>query len=168
MSAGAFQIGPAEAAHLPGLAAIYNHAVEHTTAVWNETLVDVENRRAWWRGRVEAGFPVLVAAKGGDVLGYGSYGPFRAFEGYRYTVEHSVYVAERARRQGIAAALLTALEADARQTGLHAMLGCIAADNEVSLRLHARHGFIETGRLPEVGQKFGSWLDLVILQKRIG
>ncbi|MYZ47971.1 GNAT family N-acetyltransferase [Propylenella binzhouense] len=161
-------------ADLPGVLAIYNHAVAHTTAIWNDVLVDLDNRRAWWRGRVEAGFPVLVAVAGGadraadraePVLGYASYGPFRAFDGYRLTVEHSVYVAEGARRRGVATALLRALEREARSAGLHVMVGGVAADNEPSLRLHARLGFVETGRMPEVGTKFGRWLDLVLMQK---
>ena len=158
-------IQAAEEHHLPGILAIYNHAVEHTTAIWNYAVVDLENRRAWWRARTEAALPVLVAVNGDEVLGYASYGPFRAFDGYRLTVEHSVYVAEGARRQGIASRLLSALEAHARDTGLHVMLGGIAADNQASLRLHQRLGFTETGRLPQVGQKFGRWLDLVFMQK---
>ena len=158
-------VQPAGEAHLSGILAIYNHAVEHTTAIWNDVLVDLENRRAWWRGRTEAGFPVLVAVEGEDVLAYASYGPFRAFDGYRRTVEHSVYVAEGARRRGVASALLAALEAEARRAGMHVILGGIAADNEASLRLHERLGFVETGRMPQVGQKFGKWLDLVFMQK---
>ena len=137
----------------------------HTTAAWNDVLVDLENRRTWWRGRTDAGFPILVAVEGDSVLGYASYGPFRAFDGYRQTVEHSVYVAEGARRRGVASALIKALEERARAQGMHVLLGGIAADNEASLRLHAKLGFVETGRMPEVGQKFGRYLDLVFMQK---
>jgi phosphinothricin acetyltransferase len=161
------EIKAAEARHLPGILAIYNHAVEHTTAIWNDALVDLENRNVWWRARTEAGFPVLVAAVDGEVVAYASYGPFRAFDGYRLTVEHSVYVAEGARRRGAATALLRSLEDHARAAGLHVMLGGIAADNEPSLALHSRRGFVETGRLPQVGQKFGRWLDLVFMQKML-
>ena len=147
--------------------AIYNHAVAHSTAIWNDVLVDLENRREWWRGRTGAGFPVLVAVDGDAVLGYASYGPFRAFDGYRQTVEHSVYVAEGARRRGAATALLKALEDEARRAGMHVMLGGIAADNAPSLMLHEKLGFVETGRMPQVGQKFGKWLDLVFMQKML-
>ena len=154
-------------ADLPGILAIYNHAVAHTTAIWNDVIVDLENRRQWWRGRIEAGLPVLVAVEGGEVLGYASYGPFRAFDGYRQTVEHSVYVAEGARRRGVATALVEALEAEARRVGMHVMIGGIAADNDASLRLHEKLGFVETGRLPQVGWKFGRWLDLVFMQKAL-
>ena len=161
-----FHVCAAGEEHLPGILAIYNHAVEHTTAIWNETVVDLENRRQWWRGRVEGGFPVLVAAdEAGAVLGYASYGPFRAFDGYRLTAEHSVYVAEWALRRGVATALLRALETDARERGMHVLLGGIAAENAPSLFLHRRLGFVETARMPEVGRKFGRWLDLVFMQK---
>jgi L-amino acid N-acyltransferase len=160
-----WNVKPAGEEHLSGILAIYNHAVAHTTAIWNDVLVDLENRRTWWRGRTEAGFPILVAVEGGDVLGYASYGPFRAFDGYRQTVEHSVYVAEGARRRGVASGLVRALEERARVQGMHVLLGGIAADNEASLGLHAKLGFVETGRMPEVGQKFGRYLDLVFMQK---
>jgi len=162
---GGFLVRAAGEADLPGILAIYNHAVEHTTAIWNDVLVDLENRRDWWQARTQAGFPVLVAAAGDAVLGYASYGPFRSFDGYRQTVEHSVYVAESARRRGAARALLQALEAEARRAGMHAMIGGVAADNEPSLKLHQKLGFVETGRMPEVGQKFGRWLELVFMQK---
>ncbi len=153
--------------HLPGILAIYNHEVEHSTAIWNDVLVDIDNRRDWWQGRTGAGFPILVAVAGDDVLGYASYGPFRPFDGYRKTVEHSVYVAEAARGHGVGSALLTALETEARRGKLHVMLGGIAAENQPSLRLHRKLGFAETGRMPEVGQKFGRYLDLVFMQKRL-
>ena len=162
-----FQVVDAAEEHLPGILAIYNHAVVHSTAIWNDALVDLDNRLAWWRGRTGSGFPVLVAVRDGEVLGYASFGPFRAFDGYRQTVEHSIYVAESARRLGAGSALLAALEERARRAGMRVILGGIAADNEPSLALHTKHGFVETARMPEVGQKFGRYLDLVFMQKRI-
>ena len=117
------------------------------------------------RSRVEAGHPVLVALRDGAVLGYAGYGPFRPYDGYRETVELSVYVAQDSRRMGIAGALMTALEAEARKRGVHVMVGGIAAENEASIRLHLRHGFVETARMPQVGRKFGRYLDLVFMQK---
>jgi phosphinothricin acetyltransferase len=154
-------------ADLPAVTAIYNHAVVHTTAIWNDAVVDLENRRAWYEARRERGYPVLVAEIDGTVAGYGSFGDFRAFEGYRFSVEHSVYVAEAMRRRGIASQLLTTLIDEARRLGKHVMIAGVAADNDVSIRLHLRHGFVETARMPEVGIKFGRWLDLVFLQKTL-
>jgi len=171
MAEAGFLVVKAGEAHLPGILAIYNHAVVNTTAIWNDAIVDLENRRQWWRGRTDAGFPILVAverAPGGDeVLGYASYGPFRPFDGYRQTVEHSVYVAHAARRRGVARALMAALEAEARRAGMHVMVGGIAGDNAPSLRLHEELGFKETARMPEVGQKFDRYLDLVLMQKML-
>jgi phosphinothricin acetyltransferase len=160
-------IRPATMADLPALMAIYNHAVVHTTAIWNDAVADLDNRRAWYEARRKVGYPVLVAEVDGIVAGYGSFGDFRAFEGYRFSVEHSVYVAETMRRQGIASRLLEALVEEARRLGKHVMIAGVAADNDASIRLHLRHGFVETGRMPEVGIKFGRWLDLVFLQKAL-
>ena len=158
-------IRPAVEADLPAILAIYNDAVAKTTAIWNDTPVDLANRRAWFVARAAQDYPILVAEEDAVVVGYGSFGDFRPFEGYRFTVEHSVYVAEGVRRRGIASSLLTALEERARAMGKHVMVGGIAADNEASLSLHERIGFVETGRMPEVGFKFGRWLDLVLMQK---
>jgi phosphinothricin acetyltransferase len=158
-------IRPAGEADLPAILTIYNDAVAHTTAVWNDVVVDLDNRRNWFETRLAQNFPVLVAESGEDVAGYGSFGDFRAFNGYRFTVEHSVYVAAGARRRGIASALLTALTERARALGKHTMIAGIAGDNEPSIRLHLKHGFVETARMPEVGFKFDRWLDLVFMQK---
>lgn len=160
-------IRPATLADLSAIAAIYNDAVLNTTAIWNDAVVDADNRRAWLEGRRKQGYPVLVADITGAVAGYGSFGDFRAFDGYRHTVEHSVYVADGYRRRGIAEGLIVALAAEARRLGKHVMVGGIAADNVASIALHAKLGFIETGRMPEVGTKFGRWLDLVFMQKQL-
>ena len=160
-------IRPAAETDLPAILAIYNDAVDRTTAIWNDQPVDLANRRAWLRARTAQGFPVLVAQEDGVVVGYGSFADFRPFDGYRFTVEHSVYVAEGVRRRGIASSLLAALEERARAMGKHVMVGGIAADNEASLKLHERLGFVETGRMPQVGFKFDRWLDLVLIQKTL-
>ncbi len=150
-----------------GIAAIYNDAVRHTTAILNEGEVDAENRAAWIAARQGAGYPVLVAEGAGQVLGYASFGDWRPFDGFRATVENSVYVAAAARGQGIAPALLHALIARATALGKHVMVAAITAENDVSIRLHARIGFRETGRMGQVGQKFGRWLDLVFMELRL-
>ena len=159
------QILDATAQHADGIAAIYNHAVEHTTAIWNERLVDAADRAEWIAERRAGGFPVLVALEDdGTVLGYATYGPWRPHDGYRHTVEHSLYVREGLRGRGIGSALLTALLERARAQGIHVMVAGIDAENEGSVRLHERFGFDPVGVLPQVGVKFGRWLDLVFLQ----
>ena len=91
---------------LPAILAIFNDAIVNTTAIWVDEVVDLENRRAWVAAREAAGYPVLIAEVDGQVAGYASFGDFRAFPGYRRTVEHSIYVDARFRRRGIADALL--------------------------------------------------------------
>lgn len=157
----------ANEADLPVILAIYNDAVLRTTAIWNDAAVDLADRRAWYEARRARSYPVLVAELDGAVAGYASFAEFRPFEGYRFTVEHSIYVAERAQGRGIATQLLQRLIEEARLLDKHVMVGGIGADNTASLALHARLGFVETARMPEVGQKFGRWLDLVFMQKML-
>lgn len=160
-------IRAATEADLPTILAIYNDAVVNTAAIWNDDLVDLNNRIAWFRTRIGQGFPVLVAVEGERVLGYASYGDFRAFQGYRFTVENSIYVAGEARGKGAGSALLAALVEAARAQGKHMMVAGIEAGNAVSIRLHEKQGFVETARMPELGFKFGRYLDLVFLQKKL-
>ena len=160
-------IRAATEADLPTILAIYNDAVVNTAAIWNDDLVDLDNRIAWFRTRIGQGFPVLVAVEGERVLGYASYVYFRAFQVYRFTVENSIYVAGEARGKGAGSALLAALVEAARAQGKHMMVAGIEAGNAVSIRLHEKQGFVETARMPELGFKFGRYLDLVFLQKKL-
>ncbi len=152
---------------LSAISALYNHAVRETTAIWNETLSDPQERGRWMAERLAAGFPVLVAEADGEFAGYGTYGPFRPHEGYRDTVENSVYVTPELQGRGIGGALLDALIERARAQGRHVMVAGIEAGNAASIALHAARGFTETARMPEVGQKFGRRLDLVLMQKML-
>ena len=158
------EIRDARPEDIPGITDIYNHAVANTTAIWNETPVDVANRVAWQADRQRLGYPVLIATEDGQVLGYASFGDWRAFEGYRHTVEHSVYIRVDQRGRGIGESLMRALVERARKIGKHVMVAGIEAGNAGSIRLHEKLGFLQVGRLPEVGTKFGGWLDLVFMQ----
>ena len=150
------------------IAAIYNHAVAHTTAVWNLHQVDDENRRTWMAERQRAGYPVLVVTdEHGATVGYASFGDWRPFDGYRHTVEHSVYVRADQRGAGLGRALMLALIERARALGKHVMVAGIEAGNIGSIRLHEKLGFEQVGLLHEVGAKFGTWLDLAFLQLRL-
>lgn len=139
-------------ADIPRITSIYNHAVAQTTAIWNDTVVDEANRLAWLLERQQAGYPVLVAVTAGDeVAGYATFGPWRAWDGYRHTVEHSVYVHPLAQRQGVGLALMTALIERARVQGKHVMVAGIDAANSGSVALHRQLGFEATGVMKEVG-----------------
>lgn len=152
---------------LPCIRDIYNDAVANTTAIWNETVVDLDNRRAWLEVRLGAGFPVLVAEQNGNVVGYASYGDWRAFDGYRHTVEHSVYVDRSTRATGIGTKLMQALITRAVANRKHVMIAAIEADNLISIRLHEKLGFQTIGTFSEVGTKFGRWLDLTCMELKL-
>lgn len=144
-------------ADIDGITAIYNDAVAHSTAIWNETTVDSANRLTWLAERERAGYPVLVAVDSEDrVLGYASFGDWRAWDGYRHTVEHSVYIRADQRGQGLGEALMLALIERARVIGKHVMVAGIEAGNLGSIRLHEKLGFENVGHLREVGAKFGT------------
>lgn len=151
-------------ADMHAVTAIYNDAVLNTTAIWNDKIVDVANRLAWLADRARSGYPVLVAVDRGEVVGYASFGDWRAFDGYRHTVEHSVYVRNDQHGKGIGKALMLALIARARAIGKHVMVAGVEAGNAGSIRLHEKLGFENVGLLKQVGMKFGKWLDLAFLQ----
>ena len=150
---------------LPRILEITNGAILTGTALWTITPATIESRGAWMAERRAAGHPVLVVVQDGAVQGFGSYGPFRPHDGYRHTVEHSLYIDPSAQRRGHGQAMLSALIAHATEAGLHAMVGGIDAQNAASIALHARFGFTVAARLPEVGAKFGRWLDLVFMHR---
>ncbi|WP_037586544.1 GNAT family N-acetyltransferase [Stenoxybacter acetivorans] len=166
MNTDLIHIRPADNADMAAVAAIFNHAVRHTLAIWQEQETDEANRIQWLAQRQANGFPVLVAVnEQNTVLGYGSYGDFRAYSGYRHTVEHSIYVHQTAQRKGIGRLLLQALIDDAVQQKKHVMVAAIEAGNAASVSLHQKMGFVQSGLMPQVGCKFGKWLDLVLMQK---
>jgi phosphinothricin acetyltransferase len=145
--------------------AITNEAIAHTTANWSLSPTTLEERLEWFHAHVAHGYPIIVAVRADRVVGFAAYGEFRPKPGYRFTVEHSVYVDAECRGHGIGALLLRALIARAEAGGVHVMIGGIEANNAASLHLHERFGFERTGHLREVGNKFDRWLDLVFMQR---
>lgn len=154
-------------ADLPAILAIYNHAVAETTAIWNEILVDLDNRKAWYDLRQAKGFPILVAEAEGRIAGYASYGDWRPFDGFRQSVEHSVYVEKDHYGRGLGKALMSALIERARAGNIHVMVAAIEAGNTGSIALHKSLGFRLVGTHHEVGKKFGRWLDLTMMELKL-
>ena len=161
------ELRDAAEADLAGLVAIYNDVIATSTATYTSTLVTLEDRRQWWRARVAAGYPVLVALDESGVIGFATFGDFRPWPGYRFTVEHTVHVRGDRRGGGVGTQLLAALFPRAASLGKHMMIAGVDAANVASIRFHERLGFERSGCLREVGHKFDRWLDLVFLQRRI-
>jgi L-amino acid N-acyltransferase len=164
---GTLEVAAARAEDLPGLLAIYNEVIANSTAVYSDRPVTLADREAWWRGRSAQGYPVLIARDQHGVAGFATFGDFRAWPGYRFTVEHSVHVRAGARGQGVGTQLVRALFPLARALGKHVMIAGVDAANAASVRFHERLGFTQAGCLREVGCKFGRWLDLVFLQRTV-
>ena len=150
------------------ICAIQNDVIARTNAILADRPRSLNDVEVWLTERLENDWPVLLAkTEDGEVLGYGTYGPFRSREGYDLTVEHSVQVNEAARGQGIGSMLLSSLINHAKRAGYSMMVGAVDDGNEVSLQFHSKHGFAETGRLPGVARKGGEVLDLVLVQRKL-
>jgi len=160
-------IGAASEADLPGVAAICNEVIATSTAIFSHLPVTLAERRQWWQARRAQGYPVLVAHDARGVAGFASFADFRSGPGYRFTVEHTVHVRADGRGCGTGSALVGELLACAARLGKHVMVAGVDAGNGASIRFHERLGFVESGRLPQVGYKFDRWLDLVFLQRAI-
>ncbi|HYC01998.1 MAG TPA: GNAT family N-acetyltransferase [Azospirillaceae bacterium] len=170
MDSAALLIRPARFEDLEAFAAIYGHAVREGTASYE---TDPPDAREMGRrlAEIEArGLPWLVAEGAeGEVLGYAYAGPFRTRPAYSWTVEDSIYVADRARGRGVAAALLARLLDECTARGYRTMVAVIGdAANTASVALHARAGFHEVGRLPGMGWKHGRWLEWLMMARPLG
>ncbi|MFC3714424.1 GNAT family N-acetyltransferase [Sphingoaurantiacus capsulatus] len=147
--------------------AIVNDAILNSTAWYEHEPWDAAALASWFAAKRDGGWPLLVAEEDGVTLGFASYGVFRARPAYARTVEHSVYVAAAARGRGVGRLLLDGIVAEARRAGYHTMIGGVDAANEGSLAFHRAAGFVEAGRMREVGRKFDRWLDLIFMQKML-
>lgn len=151
--------------HADAMLAIFNEAILNSTALYDYQPRTMQNMVAWFEAKRNGHFPVIGLEDGqGKLLAFGSYGTFRAFPAYKYSVEHSVYVQQDHRGQGLGKTILQQLIAAARRDELHALIGAIDASNSGSIALHEHMGFRHVGTLPQVGFKFGRWLDLAFYQ----
>jgi L-amino acid N-acyltransferase len=158
------QIREAEHRDLDIILDIMNDAIINTTSIYDykpRGHAFVEN---WFDKKRLDNMPVLVAEVNGNTVAYGSYGIFRAWEAYKFSVEHSIYVQQDFQGQGIGKQLLIALVERAKKDGFHTMIAGIDADNQKSYAFHKKLGFVEVGKFKEVGYKFDKWLDLVFMQ----
>ena len=148
---------------LPAISDIYNQAVLNTTASYDYEPRSMDHRLAWYELHQKQDLPMYVAEENG-VIGWSSLSKYHDRVGYRFSVEDSVYIAEPHRGKGVGKALLTPLIEAARKRDLRAIIGAIDADNQASIRLHARFGFEKVGHFKKVGFKFERWLDVVYME----
>lgn len=152
-------------AHADAILEIFNDAIITSTALYDYQRRSPESMVAWFKAKEAGGFPVIGAvAEDGRLLGFASYGPFRAWPAYKYTIEHSVYVHQDHRGRGIGLALMRRLIAAATAQQYHVMVGGIDLANAGSIALHEQLGFVHAGTIRQAGFKFGRWLDLAFYQ----
>jgi phosphinothricin acetyltransferase len=143
---------------------IFNQAVLETTAVWSDQPSDLSGREEMIGSRIIKGLPVIVGELDRKIVGYALLSDFRPLNGYQHTKENSIFVDVNFHRRGIGRALLTSLLQRAEHINIHAVVAAIDSTNSSSIALHSSLGFREVGKLPQVGRKFGKWLDLIYMQ----
>jgi len=157
-------IRPARFADCDAIMQIYNDAVLNTTATYDLQPQTIDARIKWFHDHEATGMPMFVAEENGVVIAWSSLSIFRGKEGYRFTVENSIYIGEPHRGRGLGRRMLAGLIDSARDLGLHSIVAGIDADTEASIRLHASFGFEKVAHLKQVGYKFNRWLDVVFMQ----
>ena len=143
---------------------IRNYEIENSTAIYDYNPKTYDFQLNWFMQKVADKMPVLVIEINNEVLAYGTYGIFRPWDGYQYSVEHSIYVDKNARNLGLGKLLLQKLIDQAKTEGYHTMLAGVDATNLSSINFHKRFGFTEVGTFKQVGHKFNTWLDLLFMQ----
>ena len=161
------RIRPPQVEDLGAITEIYNDVIQTSFTIWREAPSTIAERHEWLAEVSSKDYPALVATDDSGLLGFIAAEPFRPWPGYAATWEHSIHVRRDTRSRGVGRGLLDAMEETLRARHAHVMVAGIDSENEGSLRFHARAGFVETGRMPEVGRMRGSWRELVLVQKRL-
>ncbi|WP_213735981.1 GNAT family N-acetyltransferase [Bradyrhizobium sp. dw_411] len=165
----ALEIRPTVAADLPSITEIYKHEVRFGTATFELIPPDLAEMTRRFNTLTDGGFPYLVAILNGRVVGYAYAGPYRPRPAYRFTVENSVYLEPATHRRGIGSQLLQRLIVESEARGYRQMIAVIGdSANAGSIGVHTRCGFQMIGTHPNVGLKFGRWLDTVMMQLPLG
>ncbi len=158
-------IRPAGVTDAAALAALWNPWIRDTSVTFNsieKTQCDLADMIA---ARQDAGHGFFLAEDGGPPLGFASYAQFRSGVGYAHAMEHTVVLAPEAHGQGVGRALMAALESHARSAGVHVMMAGVSGENAEGRAFHAALGYADVALIPQVGRKFGRWMDLVLMQK---
>ena len=143
---------------------IYNDAILNTTAIYAYKTQSLEEKKKWYEKKKQEGYPLLVFEESGKVVGFATFGPFREWPAYKYTIEHSIYVHKDYRNHGIATKLMKEIIKIANEREYSTLVAGIDAANEVSIKMHEKIGFKYSGTVTKAGFKFGKWLDLAFYQ----
>jgi L-amino acid N-acyltransferase YncA len=163
------EIRPATEADLPAITKIYEHAVLHGTATFELIAPDLAEMTRRYKSLIDGGFPYFVGVLHGRVGGYAYAGPYRPRPAYRFTVENSIYLDPAIHRRGVGLVLLRRLIDECEKRGYRQMIAVIGdSANAGSIGVHTRCGFQMIGTHPDVGLKFGRWLDTVMMQLPLG
>jgi L-amino acid N-acyltransferase len=153
-------------AHARAILDIFNEAIVNSTALYDYEPRTLASMTAWFAAKQAGNFPVLgVENAAGELIAFASYGTFRAWPAYKYTVEHSIYVRHDQRGHGLGERLLRRVIDNAQLQGRHCLVGGIDAANAASIALHRKLGFEHAGTIQQAGFKFGRWLDLAFYQR---
>ncbi|MBE1292795.1 MAG: GNAT family N-acetyltransferase [Rhodobacteraceae bacterium] len=153
----------ATSADAGAIAAIWNREIRDGVSTFNTVEKDLGALKA----AIASDAVYVVAELDREVVGFATFGPFRGGSGYVHTMEHTIYLDEAARGKGVGRKLMAALEAEAQDRNVHVLVAGVGGENSAGIAFHKAMGFVEVGRMPEVGRKFERWMDLVLLQKRL-
>jgi len=151
--------------HAPEILAIFNDAILNTTSLWEYKARTLETMKTWFDTKTAGNFPVIGALdENGKLIGFASYGTFRSWAAYKYSVEHSVYIRADQQGKGFGKAFIHELIKIAKEQSYHTIIGAIDVDNKSSIALHEKSGFTHAGTIKQAGYKFGRWLDFAFYQ----
>lgn len=162
-----FEFRPYSGVDAAAIAEIYAHYVRTSVATFDFEAPSLAATREKYDAMQEKGHPLLVAERDGEVAGYAYASDYRARPGYRFTCEDTIYLHPDHVGQGLGSHLLAAVITQAQDFGFKQMLGVIAAEIAGSVRLHEKHGFVVSGRYPQIGHKFDRWVDIVHMQRAL-
>jgi L-amino acid N-acyltransferase len=144
---------------------IFNEAILNSTALYDYQPRTLENMKSWFETKNKHHFPVIgITNEVGELLAFGSYGTFRAWPAYKYTVEHSLYVQKNHRGKGLGKIILSEIIKNATRQDYHCLVAGIDSTNQTSIALHESVGFEYSGTIKHAGYKFAKWLDLAFYQ----
>lgn len=160
-----YRIRQCDENQLPEILEIFNEAILHSTALYDYQPRTMENMQTWYTAKLQGNYPIIGVFDPEDqLLGFTSYGSFRNWPAYKYSVEHSIYIRSDRRGKGLGKLLLREIIKSAEEQDYHVLIGGIDASNTASIHHHEKEGFVWSGTIKQAGYKFGKWLDLSFYQ----